>query len=318
MTSRTAARLVRLYPRCWRTRYGQEFAALLEQHPFSFKTFANVLWSVGEAHMQAAISHECNQGIIVGSVWSAWMIAVVAGLILLGMVDDSPLLAAMDQSSIFAASWKLIQAGCVLAVSAIVIAGLPLASSIGLYAVRERRRGVYLRLAIPFVSAFALVAWIAAVLICTGGHWAASPWAVAFSRPDWPSESVRWITGLISAALLVLGCCASAASVSQVLRGSQFPDLRIAFPGVNVQVNPLSFAAALAPWAAAGIFVMLTGVVVWGCIASRLSAIVFRSPSGPLGLSGLASWILSTVILGFAAAIAGQAAWRSRTLTADR
>lgn len=81
MTLGTAARLVRLYPRCWRTRYGQEFAALLEQHPLSLKTVVNVLWSAGEAHMQAAISHECRQGIIVGSVWSAWMIAVVAGLI---------------------------------------------------------------------------------------------------------------------------------------------------------------------------------------------------------------------------------------------
>lgn len=317
MTSKTAARLVRLYPRYWRTRYGQEFAALLEQHPSSFKTFANVLWSAGEAHMQAAISHERNQGIVVGSIWSAWILAVVAGLILYGMVDDSPLLAAMDQSSIFAASWKLIQAGCVLAVSAIVIAGVPLASSIGLYAVRERRRGVYLRLAIPFVSVFALVAWIAAVLICTGGHWAASPWAVAFSRPDWPSHSVRWITGSISAVLLLLGCFASAASVSQVLRGSQFPQLRIAFPGVTFQLNPLSFVAALVPWAAVGMFAMLAGVVVWGSIASH-PAMVFRSASGPLGLSGLASWILSTIILGFAAAISAQAAWRSRALTADR
>jgi hypothetical protein len=318
MTSRTAARLVRLYPRCWRTRYGEEFAALLEQHPFSFKTFANVLWSAGEAHMRPAISHERNQGIVVGSVWSAWMIAVIAGLILYGMVDDSPLLAAMDQSSIFAASWKVIQTGCVLAVSAILIAGLPLAWSIGLYAVRERRRGVYLRLASPFISAFALVAWMATVLICTGGHWAASPWAVAFSRPDWPSDSVRWITGSISALVLVLGCIASAASVSQVLRDSRFPDLRIAFSGVNVQVNPLSFATALAPWAAAGIFVMLAGAVVWGCIASHLSAIAFRSLSGPLGLSGWVSWILSTIILGFAAAISAQAAWRSRALAAHR
>lgn len=318
MTSRTAVRLVRLYPRCWRTRYGQEFAALLEQHPFSLRTFANVVWSAGAAYMQTATSHKRNQGIIVGSVWSAWMIAVVAGLILLGMVDDSPLMAAMDQSSIFAASWKVIQAGCVLAVSAIVIAGLPLASSIGLYAVRERRRGVYLRLAIPFISVFALAAWMATVLIFTRGHWAASPWAVAFSRPDWPSDSVRWITGSISAVLLVLGCFASAASVSQLVRGSQFPNLRIAFAGVKFQVNPLSFAAALAPWAAAGIFVMLTGVVIWGYTATRLSAMVFRSASGPLGLSGLASWILSTIIFGFAAVISAQAAWRSRALTADR
>jgi hypothetical protein len=318
MTSRTAARLARLYPRCWRVRYGREFAALLEQYPFSLKTLANVLWSAGEAHMQATVSQERTQGVIVGSVWSAWMIAVVAGLILFGMVDDSPFVAAMDQSSILTASWKIVEAGCALAVSAMVVTGLPLAWSISLYALRERKRGVYLRLAIPFISAFALVAWMVAVLISTRGHWAASPWAVAFSRPDWPSDSVRWITGSISAALLVLGCFASAASVSQLMRGITFPNLRIVSAGVNVQVNPLSFAAALAPWAATGILVMLTGVVVWGCIASHLSAVVFRSPSGPLGLSGLASWILSTAILAFAAAVSARAVWRSRALAADR
>ena len=318
MTSRTAARLVRLYPRCWRTRYGEEFAALLEQHPLSLKTFVNVLGSAGAMHMRPAISsHESKQGIIVGSVWSAWMMAVVAGLILYGMVDDSPLLIAMDQSSMFAAGWKVIQAGCVLTVSAIVIAGLPLASSIGRSALRERRHGICLRLAIPFISLLALVGWMTAVLIFTGGHWAASPWAVAFSRPDWPSDSVRWTTGAISTLLVVLGCFASAASISQLLRDNRFPDLQIALPRVNFRMKPLSFAAALAPWAAAGIFVMLMGVVVWGYIASRLSAVVFRSFSGPLGLSGLASWILSTIILGFAVIISARAAWRSRATRAD-
>jgi len=245
------------------------------------------------------------------------MTAVVAGLILYGMVDDSPLLAAMDQSLVFAASWKMIQAGCLLAVSAMAIAGFPLAWSIVLYAVRERKRSVYLRLAAPFVSALALVAWMAAVLIGTGGHWAASPWAVAFSRPDWPSESVRRITGSVSAALLVLGCFASAASISQLVRGSQLPDFRIAYPEIKVQMNSLSFAAALVPWAAAGMFIMLAGVLIWGYSALHLSAMVLRSTSGPLGLSGLASWILSTIGFGFAAAIAAQAACRSQRLNAD-
>jgi hypothetical protein len=109
MTSRTAARLVRLYPHCWRARYEQEFAELLEQHTLSFRTFVDVLWSAGEAHMQAATSLERSQGIIVGSVWAAWIIALVAGIILYGLVDDSPLLAAMAQSSIMAASVVLLK-----------------------------------------------------------------------------------------------------------------------------------------------------------------------------------------------------------------
>jgi hypothetical protein len=266
--------------------------------------------------MQAVISQEYNKGIVVGSVWSAWITSLVAGLILYGMVDDSPLQAAMSQGSTLAPSWKMIQAGCVLAASAVAVPALPLAWSMGLSAVRERRHAPYLRLAIPFISLFAFFGWMAAVLLFTRGHWSASPWAVAFSRPDGPSDSVRWITGSISAVLLVLGCIASAASVSQLVRSSKFPDFRIGFRTASLNVSPLSFAAALAPWAATGIFVMLTGVVIWGLTASRLWRIVFRGLSGPLGLSGLTSWILSTAILGFAAAIAAQAAWRSRTLSA--
>jgi hypothetical protein len=318
MTSKTAAWLVGLYPRRWRIRYGQEFAALLEELPLSLRTVTNVLWSAGEAHMQAATSQERNQGIVVGSVWSAWMMAVVAGLILYGMVDDSPLAGAMDQSAPFAASWTVIQAGCVLAASAIAIAGVPLGLSICLYVVRTRQSGAYVKLGIPLTSAFALVAWMAVVQMFTGGHWAASPWAVAFSRPDWPSESVRWSTGSISASLLVFTCLASAASISRLLQTSQLCNLRIVYRGIKVEVSPLSFASALAPWAAAGIFVMLAGVAVWGYSAIRVSATALHSTTGPLGLSGLASWILTLIIFCFAAIISARATWRSRAPIADR
>lgn len=318
MTSRTAERLVRLYPRGWRARYGEEFAALLEQHPFSFKNLANVLWSAGEAHMRTPISHQRNQGQVIGSVWTAWMIAVVAGLILYGMVDDSALLAATNQSFFFAASWKMIQAGCALAILAIGVAGLPIASSIGLLAIRERRRDIYLQIAIPFISIFALVVWIAAVLMFTQGHWAASPWAVTFSRPDWPSDSTRWITGSITAILLLLGCFASSASISRVLRNSDLPHLRLPSTGINVEIKPLSFASALLPWVATGIFVMLAGVTAWGCFAIHLSAIAFHGLKGPLGLSGLLSWIFCVIAFALASAISAKAAWRVRHLSAGR
>jgi hypothetical protein len=315
MTPRTAELLVRLYPRCWRSRYGREYAALLEEHPFSLTILVNILWSAGEARMQSAMSQQRNQGIAAGWIWSAWMIAILAGVILYGMVDDSPLVAAMGQSAIFAASWKLIQAGCLLAAAAIATAGFPLLCSAALAAVRERQRRIYLRLSIPVLSALVLIAWIASVLVLTGGHWAASPWAVAFSRPNWPSEPIRWITGAISAALLVFVCMASAVSVSQILCAGQFPELRISFFGLNLRLKPLSFAAALAPWAATGMFLMLSGVVVWGFMANRLA---FRATCGPLGLSGLTSWILSTILFGFAAAMSAQGAWRSRMLPTDR
>jgi hypothetical protein len=315
MTPRTAERLVRLYPHCWRIRYGREYAALLEEHPCSFTILVNILWSAGKAHIQSAMSHQRIQSIAAGWIWSAWMLSILAGLILYGMVDDSPMVTAMVHSAIFAGSWKLIQAGCLLAAAAIAAAGFPILCSAVLAAMRERQRRSFLSLSIPVLSVLVLIAWIASVLIVTGGHWAASPWAVSFVRPDWPSEAIRWMTGAISTALMVTVCVTSAVSVSQIMRVGQFPELRISFSGLNLQIAPLSFAAALVPWAAAGMFLMLSGVVVWGISANALA---FRATFGPLGLSGLTSWVLSTILFGIAAAMSAHATWRSRTLNADQ
>ncbi|MGI8916531.1 MAG: hypothetical protein ACR2JY_22625 [Chloroflexota bacterium] len=43
-------RLTRLYPRSWRARYGEEFAALLEQQPLSVRIIGNVLLGALDAH----------------------------------------------------------------------------------------------------------------------------------------------------------------------------------------------------------------------------------------------------------------------------
>jgi hypothetical protein len=45
MTPTLARCLVRLYPRKWRERYGQEFEALLENSSGGFRGLANVMWS---------------------------------------------------------------------------------------------------------------------------------------------------------------------------------------------------------------------------------------------------------------------------------
>ena len=45
MTPRLARWLVRLYPRDWRERYGEEFDALLQDGSGGFRALVNVLWS---------------------------------------------------------------------------------------------------------------------------------------------------------------------------------------------------------------------------------------------------------------------------------
>ncbi len=45
--------VLRLYPRAWRRRYEAELLALLEQQPATLRTLLDLLWSAGEAHVDA-------------------------------------------------------------------------------------------------------------------------------------------------------------------------------------------------------------------------------------------------------------------------
>jgi hypothetical protein len=56
MTPQQADRLARLYPRAWRRRYGDEFAALLEEQPWSVRTVGNVLLGALDAHARRSVA----------------------------------------------------------------------------------------------------------------------------------------------------------------------------------------------------------------------------------------------------------------------
>src|SRR5689334_9648636 len=48
--------LIRLYPATWRARYGDEFAALLEQAPLTLPVLLDVLRGAGEEHWNAFLA----------------------------------------------------------------------------------------------------------------------------------------------------------------------------------------------------------------------------------------------------------------------
>jgi hypothetical protein len=281
MSPAAATRLLRLYPAPWRNRYGTEFAALLERYPLSLRTLFNLASLALEAHMDALGSTKNRGGALAGRMWCAWMVAVAAGLALYGVVDDSPFVNAMHGNLFLRLCWQGLEAGSLLAAAALALGGIPLLWSAIRYAAHAHRRDILLRLALPCVAALVLIGWVAAVLAWTGGHWGASPWAVTASQPDWSAAGLRWITGSVSACLLVLAVAATAASISQALRRSEFHDLRVALPGIKsgaapgaesrpeLRMKPLRFAAWLAPSAVAGFVLMFVTVALWGIGASR-------------------------------------------------
>jgi hypothetical protein len=322
MSPATAARLLRLYPAQWRTRYGGEFAALLEEYPLSPRTLFNLVSLALEAHMEAFGSTEHRGGALAGRMWCAWMLAVTAGMALFGVVDDSPFVTAMHGNLFLRLCWQGLEAGSLVAAAALALGGIPLVWSSIRYAVRAHRRDILLRLALPCIAALVLIGWVAAVLAWTGGHWGASPWAVTASQPEWPAAGFRWITGSVSACLLVLAVAGTAASVSQALRRSEFRELRVALPGnesrSRLHMNPLRFAARLAPFAVAGFAVMFVAVALWGVGVSRIAAEALHAHYGPLGLTTFATWLGSLVLFGYATCLSIGAAKQSRVLRQNR
>src|SRR5258708_40171328 len=78
MRSPVVARLLRLYPPSWRQRYGAEFTIFLEEHPSSWKTLVDVVFSAWKARMNS--SHSKQQEPTPSSSFSRKWMLLTAGI----------------------------------------------------------------------------------------------------------------------------------------------------------------------------------------------------------------------------------------------
>ena len=134
MTARLARWLVRLYPRDWRERYGEEFEALLQDGSGGFRSLVNVLWSalcervapaatfgvVMDQYPNSVLSLSKKPSAFVPMAMSITALAVLLGSIAAssGVVRDT------DEGAI-AHIWQLLMAGQVPILAYFVIRWLP-------------------------------------------------------------------------------------------------------------------------------------------------------------------------------------------------
>ena len=314
MKRNMTACLLRLYPARWKQRYGEEFAALLEDHPFSIGTILNVLWGALEAMMNSFRSQPNQPAAFGGIIWCAWMAILAAGLNLYATVDDSAFVPAIQSHSLLRVCWRGIEFGALVAGAAIIAAGVPIAWSMIGHAAAARRRDILLRVASPAIGLCLLLAWGVTIVVLTHGRWAPSPWAVAVSQPYWPAASFRWVAGSISVFLLLFALVGSSICIMQALRRSQFPEVRFSLPGVVLHIKPIRFAAMLSPFAAVGAIIMLISVLAWGVLAKQYAGDAFANHFGPLGVTSFTSWLGSIVLFGAGAMACVPAAWRASLL----
>jgi hypothetical protein len=163
--------LLRLYPRAWRERYGDEVASVLAEHRVTAWTALDLLLGALDAHLHRhllperliSMTHRMRSSEIV--VFCAFALFCVAWLPLRLVRDPLPIWrsAVAAHPELLTALTVLDAAGSVAAL-AIVVGGLPiLVAALG-HAVAARRWGVLALFVIPVLAAAALIVyWIVAI-----------------------------------------------------------------------------------------------------------------------------------------------------------
>jgi hypothetical protein len=134
MTPRLARWLVRLYPRDWRERYGEEFDALLQDGSGGFRAVVNVLRSaLSERVVPAAtlgvVMHQYPNSVLSlskkPSAFVPMVMSFTALAVLLGSIAASSGVVRETDEGAIAHIWQLLMAGQLPIVAYFVIRWLP-------------------------------------------------------------------------------------------------------------------------------------------------------------------------------------------------
>ncbi|HEY5486256.1 MAG TPA: hypothetical protein VIK06_01290 [Candidatus Limnocylindrales bacterium] len=152
-------RLIVLYPAAWRRRYSDEFEALLEQTPLTVRTLFDVGVSAVDAHLNPTapmrkwpfMFERLRASEL--AVFAGWILFVVSGLGFSKMTEDWDILqAGSGMNPTVMVTYLAVMAGAVVALLAVMAAGIPIAWAIAVSAVRVRRWRLLVLLAVPPVG----------------------------------------------------------------------------------------------------------------------------------------------------------------------
>jgi hypothetical protein len=305
MDRRLARRLTALYPRAWRSRYGNEFAAFLEDSPSTLASIVNVIGSaIRERACGARLTMDTRQTSL-ALMACAYLAAVAAGVNFYFSVDGTGLAVAMRSNVALGTAFRMVSNGSFLALAAVVAVAVPIVTSMLRVAFMTRRWDTVARLMVPFGAALLTIAWMAAASAWTGSLWVPMPWDVGGTLqswpapPDWPPLAVRQQLATVTLALLVAGLVASAIAVAQAIARTDLSRHR----PIWLKITSIALAAS--------IVVMAIGVVAWGLFAEQYAPIDFHERNGGFFSStNFASWVASCGVF-IAAAVIGVGGARS-------
>ena len=287
----------RLYPRDWRARYGEEFAALLEDYPLTPYALFDLFMGALDAHLtpfdaNGRILRMLNQprrSVI--TVFIAYIAFVLAGGSFSNMIEDDVKTLNPAHPAI-AAAYDVVLVMAFVSLLAVLVGGLPIGLAVIRRAIANHRGDILLLMAVPPISLAIWLGWLAILLNVI------APQADKGAVP----QSSGGLFFLSLAGLFVLAAIASTSAVTIAVSRSELP--------------PRLYRFALAPAAVAvlAMLVVFGGVLVWGLLIQAQDPSYLNEAAGPppYSIAIGVGWAVDLVVMALAIIIAATALLRAR------
>lgn len=294
--------LTRLYPLSWRERYGVEFEAMLEQCLNSPLDILDVILGAADAHLQLLNGENVTWRLMnmlnklrttILIVFAAYIGFIVAGMALVGLLDDSPMIPFMKADQASTLAMTIVRLGSVIALLAVVVGGLPLAYTVLRRALTIDRRNLGLLL-VPVISFLGLVLYFGFILLVGTGRIQITGVARAVQPDNFPLGNRLMLAGLML--VFVLGAIASTLAVWNVISRTNVEQETIQAGSRTMTIEIYKFAYIPAVIASISMLVMSVATIVWSWLVFSALPQVYRGDFG-LWQTSTQAWIIGIISL---------------------
>jgi len=211
-------KMVRLYPRAWRERYGEEFGAVLEERRASVSDVCDVALGALDAWLHPQVVQGRSVTFMIGRLrrsillvlW-AWVGMVAAGVGFQKMTEYADFVRAARESAPVGWAFDDVVVGAIAALAAVLAGGILILFAVARDALDNRRRDVLSLLCVPLLSLAVFVGYVLVLMKIVAPH---------LGDPD-VHDPVNVALFLSIVVVYLLASVAGAASVSAAVGRSE-------------------------------------------------------------------------------------------------